>query len=81
MDKEERGVRSLATSRIAFDQDYVIDHVRQFFPCTVLWCEGRPCLEYDSQEQLDKIAGYVKEKFDRELLDVFFSTIESLPPE
>jgi len=31
----------LATSRVPFDQDYVINQVRQSFQCTVLWCEGR----------------------------------------
>ena len=74
-------MRALATSRVPFDQDYIINHVRQSFQCTILWCEGRPCLEYDNQEELDKIADYVKVQYDMDLLDVFFSTIESLPPE
>ena len=71
----------MATSRVPFDQDYVINQVRQSFQCTVLWCEGRPCLEYKNQEELDQIAVYVKQNFDKDLLDVFFSAIESLPPE
>lgn len=74
-----RGRKSLATSGGVTEQDYVIEKVRQEFECRVLWCEGRPCLEYDDQEQLDEISDYVKSKFDRELFEVFFTAIESLP--
>ncbi|MCJ8012173.1 hypothetical protein MUG84_10495 [Paenibacillus sp. KQZ6P-2] len=72
----------MATSRGSAEQDYVIEQVRrQAFQCTVLWCEGRPCLEYNSQEELNKISDYVKAEFDKDLLDVFFTAIESIPVE
>lgn len=67
--------------RESVDQDYMIERVRELFQCRVLWSEGRPCLEYDSREELDKISHYVKESFDTELLDVFFTAVESLPEE
>lgn len=67
--------------RESVDQDYMIERVRELFQCRVLWSEGRPCLEYDSREDLDKISNYVKESFDTELLDVFFTAVESLPEE
>lgn len=69
-----------ASSGLA-EHDYVIEQVRQVFQCTVLRCEGRPCLEYGSKEELDKISDYVKAEFDKDLLDVFFTAIESIPPE
>ncbi|WP_435923481.1 hypothetical protein [Paenibacillus sp. DYY-L-2] len=67
--------------RESVDQDYMIERVRELFQCRVLWSEGRPCLEYNSREELDKISDYVKENFDTELLDVFFTAVESLPEE
>lgn len=70
----------MATCRKS-DPDYIIDHVSEVFQCRVLWCEGRPCLEYKSKEELDRISGYVKEKFEKDLLDVFFTAIECIPPE
>ncbi|MBQ4899822.1 hypothetical protein KB559_13305 [Paenibacillus sp. Marseille-P2973] len=63
------------------DQDYVIEHLRQKFNCSVLWCEGRACLEYKSKEELNQMAGYVKDNFSMELLDVFFTAVESLDEE
>ncbi|MGZ9585662.1 hypothetical protein [Paenibacillus marinisediminis] len=74
-------MRPLTAIRESVEQDYVIEHLRQEFQCTVLWCEGRACLEYDSKEELDRISDYVKAKFDRDLLDVFFTAIESIPVE
>ncbi|MBR2569138.1 MAG: hypothetical protein IKE34_08115 [Paenibacillus sp.] len=71
----------MARIREHIPQDYVIEQVKEAFQCTVLWCEGRACLEYDSQEQLEHITSYVKETFDRDILDVFFTAIESIPPE
>ncbi|WP_208916359.1 hypothetical protein [Paenibacillus uliginis] len=71
-------MRTLAVSREVVEQDYVIEQVRQLFQCTVLWCEGRACLEYESKEELDKISDYVKANFDKDLLDVFFTAVESL---
>lgn len=67
--------------RESVDQDYMIERVRELFQCRVLWSERRPCLEYNSREELDKISDYVKENFDTELLDVFFTAVESLPEE
>jgi len=71
----------MAASREIVEQDYVIEQVRQLYKCTVLWCEGRPCLEYDNTEELDKISDYVKTRFDKDLLDVFFVAVESIPQE
>ncbi|WFB61625.1 hypothetical protein P0X86_01265 [Paenibacillus sp. BR1-192] len=73
--------RLAATFRDCVEQDYVIEHVKQRFHCTVLWCEGRACLEYNGEEELGRISDYVKQTFDKELLDVFFTAVESLPPE
>ncbi|MDR0263237.1 MAG: hypothetical protein LBJ04_08415 [Sphingobacterium sp.] len=73
------GVKSLAASRGVAEQDYMIEQVKQEFECRVLWCEGRPCLEYGDLEELDEISDYVKNKFGRELSEVFFTAIESLP--
>lgn len=61
------------------EQDYMIEKVQQLFHCTVLWCEGRACLEYDSKEELDKISDYIWSNFDKDLLDVFFTAVESVP--
>ncbi|WP_082651766.1 hypothetical protein [Gorillibacterium timonense] len=71
----------MAVRRGAMEQDYVIERVRELFPCRVLWSEGRPCLEYTSTEELTKISDYVKANFEVELLDVFFTAVESLPEE
>lgn len=71
----------MAVSRGSVEQDYVIERVNDLFQCRVLWCEGRPCLEYGSQKELDEISEYIKTNFDIELFDVFFTAIESLPPE
>ncbi|NWL86187.1 MULTISPECIES: hypothetical protein [unclassified Paenibacillus] len=65
--------------RGAADQDYIIEQVVQLFQCRVLWSEGRPCLEYSSLEELDKVSEYVKAKFDMDMFDVFFTAVESLP--
>ncbi|MMZ68872.1 hypothetical protein D1872_316180 [compost metagenome] len=71
----------MAVRRGPVAQDFIIERVTDLFPCRVLWSEGRPCLEYDRQEELDRIEEYVKATFGVELLDVFFTTVESLPPE
>ncbi|MFP4974971.1 hypothetical protein ACE6ED_06150 [Paenibacillus sp. CN-4] len=71
----------MTTSRKAVAQDIVIEKVQELFQCRVLWSEGRPCLEYDSEEELARISDYVSVNFDTELLDVFFTAIESLPAE
>ncbi|MDQ0091220.1 hypothetical protein J2T12_004646 [Paenibacillus anaericanus] len=71
----------MATSREFVEQDYVIEHIRQTFQCTVLWCEGRACLEYGTEEELYRISKYIQENFDKDLLDVFFTAIESIPLE
>jgi hypothetical protein len=70
--------RLAATIRECVVQDYVIEHVKQRFHCKVLWCEGRACLEYNGEEDLARISDYVKQTFDKELLDVFFTAVESL---
>lgn len=69
----------MAVYRGPVDQDVVIEKVQSLFTCRVLWSEGRPCLEYDSREELDRISEYVKANFGMELLDVFFTAVESLP--
>ncbi|GBK66120.1 Uncharacterised protein [Paenibacillus macerans] len=71
----------VAVSRGPVEQDYIIERVQALFQCRVLWNEGRPCLEYDNKEELGKISEYVKANFATELLDVFFTTVESLPIE
>jgi hypothetical protein len=72
-------VRLLAAKRQFVDQDFMIEQLRELFQITVLWSEGRACLEYDTQEQLEKVSHYVREHFDKDLLDVFFTAVESLP--
>lgn len=67
--------------RETVEQDYVIEQLKEKFQCTVLWCEGRACLEYKSAEELDQVSDYIKEHFDKDLLDVFFTAIESIPIE
>lgn len=69
----------MSLSRKSVEQDFIIERVQQLFQCRVLWSEGRPCLEYDSLDELDKITAYVESKFGEELLDVFFTAVESLP--
>ncbi|WP_018887036.1 hypothetical protein [Paenibacillus massiliensis] len=71
----------MSVNREAVNQDYIIEHVCELFRCRVLWSEGRPCLEYESEEELGEIVLYVKENFATELLDVFFTAIPSLPVE
>jgi len=67
----------MAASRESVEQDQIIEQVREKLQCTVLWCEGRPCLEYDSEEELDRISDYIKSNFDKDLLDIFFTAVES----
>lgn len=74
-----KGARSMVIHRGPVDQDVVIEQVQRLFTCRVLWSEGRPCLEYDSREELDRISEYFKANFGMELLDVFFTAVESLP--
>lgn len=69
---------TVQTGRKPVEQDYVIEQVLALFPCRVLWSEGRPCLEYNSDEDLARIGVYVNETFGVELLDVFFTAIESI---
>lgn len=71
----------MAVRRGAVEQDYIIERVRDLFQCRVLWSEGRPCLEYRSIEELDQISEYIRVNFEVELLDVFFTAVESLPTE
>lgn len=65
--------------RETVEQDYVIEQLKEQFQCTVLWCEGRACLEYNSNEELEHITSFVRERFSMELLDVFFTAIEGIP--
>lgn len=69
----------MAARRGAVEMDFIIDRVQHLFQCRVLWSEGRPCLEYDSEEELNRIAEHVLAEYDTELLDVFFTAIASLP--
>ncbi|MNO20095.1 hypothetical protein D3C76_98410 [compost metagenome] len=71
----------MAIHRGAVEQDFIIERVRELFQCRVLWSEGRPCLEYSSDEELGRISEYIKDNFEAELLDVFFTAVESLPSE
>ncbi|MBA9083797.1 hypothetical protein FHR92_000240 [Fontibacillus solani] len=69
----------MAIRRGTVEQDFIIERVRDRFQCRVLWSEGRPCLEYSSDEELSIISEYIKANFEAELLDVFFTAVESLP--
>lgn len=69
----------MAAGRVAVEQDFMIERVQEQFECRVLWSEGRPCLEYTTLDELDKISAFVRTHFDTELLDVFFTAVESLP--
>ncbi|MNI12604.1 hypothetical protein D3C73_657930 [compost metagenome] len=71
----------MAIRRGTVEQDYIIERVRGRFQCRVLWSEGRPCLEYGSDEELAAISEYIKVNFEAEMLDVFFTAVESLPTE
>lgn len=55
----------------------MIERVKKAFACKVLWCEGRPCLEYGSREELDRISEYVQAEFGKELLDVFLRPLQA----
>ncbi|MBG9791513.1 hypothetical protein ABD76_02815 [Paenibacillus dendritiformis] len=65
----------------AVNQDVIIDQVREKYNCRVLKCEGRPVLEYTSEQELDQITEYVRETFQKDLLDVFFTAIPGLQPD
>lgn len=65
----------------AADPDHIIQCVVERFPCRVLWSEGRPCLEYQRQEDVAEITEYVRTAYGVEPLDVFFTAVESLPEE
>ncbi|MBD8498998.1 hypothetical protein IFO66_11850 [Paenibacillus sp. CAU 1523] len=65
-------------SSMVADQDFVIEHVKEKFSCTVLSCEGRPCLEYKTEEELTQISEYVQAVFQREVTDVFFAAVSSV---
>ncbi|MEF2968578.1 hypothetical protein V3851_22410 [Paenibacillus sp. M1] len=69
----------MTAGRGTVEQDFIIERIREQFQCRVLWSEGRPCLEYKNIDELDRISDYVRANFDTELLDVFFTAIESLP--
>lgn len=58
-----------------------MEQVTKVYECRVLWCEGRPCLEYSNEEELRRIEAYIRATFEKELLDVFFTKVESLPEE
>ena len=63
------------------EPDHIIKDVVGKYPCRVLWSEGRPCLEYQREEELSEIEEYVRTTYHVELLDVFFTAVESLPVE
>ena len=63
------------------EPDHIIKDVVGKFPCRVLWSEGRPCLEYQKEEDVEIITEYVRIVYNVELLDVFFTAVESLPVE
>ncbi|WP_017691209.1 hypothetical protein [Paenibacillus sp. PAMC 26794] len=61
------------------EPDHIIKDVVGKFSCRVLWSEGRPCLEYQREEDVGLITEYVRITYKVELLDVFFTAVESLP--
>jgi hypothetical protein len=78
---EERKCRHMPNIHKAADPDHIIQCVIERFPCRVLWSEGRPCLEYQKEEDVAMITEYVRNAYGVELLDVFFTAVESLPEE
>ncbi|EJW16302.1 hypothetical protein PAV_6c03840 [Paenibacillus alvei DSM 29] len=60
------------------NQDYIIEQVKEKYNCTVLKCEGRPVLEFKSEQELHEITDYVHHYFQMDLMDVFFTAIESI---
>ncbi|MGN7359833.1 hypothetical protein ACTHPF_18660 [Paenibacillus sp. SAF-054] len=71
----------MTASRKIVDQDVIIETLQREFQCTVLWCEGRACLEYNDKEELNRWAVYVRSRFGKELTDVFFTAVESISVE
>lgn len=65
----------------AVSQDVIIDQVREKYNCRVLKCEGRPVLEFTSEQELEQITDYIRQTFHKDLLDVFFTAIPSLQPD
>ncbi|PZT55660.1 hypothetical protein [Paenibacillus silvae] len=65
----------------AADPDQIIQSVVERFLCRVLWSEGRPCLEYQQEEDVAVITEYVQTTYGVQLLDVFFTAVERLPEE
>ncbi|WP_091012077.1 MULTISPECIES: hypothetical protein [Paenibacillus] len=63
------------------EPDHIIKDIVAKFSCRVLWSEGRPCLEYQREEELTQIEEYIRTVYNVELLDVFFTAVESLPVE
>ncbi|MEO2255816.1 hypothetical protein ABGV43_02585 [Paenibacillus amylolyticus] len=63
------------------EPDHIIKDVVGKFPCRVLWSEGRPCLEYQREEVVALITKHLRITYNVELLDVFFTAVESLPVE
>lgn len=53
------------------EPDQIIKDVVGKYPCRVLWSEGRPCLEYQREEDMALITEYVRITYNVELLDVF----------
>lgn len=62
-------------------QDFIIEQVKEKYSCTVLKCEGRPVLEFKSEQELQDITNYVQHNYQMDLMDVFFTAIEGLQPE
>ncbi|MCK6077693.1 hypothetical protein [Paenibacillus silvae] len=71
----------MANIHKAADPDQIIQSVVERFPCRVLWSEGRPCLEYQREEDVALITEYVQTTYGVQLLDVFFTAVERLPEE
>ncbi|GGH68394.1 hypothetical protein GCM10008014_50820 [Paenibacillus silvae] len=71
----------MANIHKAADPDQIIESVVGRFPCRVLWSEGRPCLEYQREEDVALITEYVQTTYGVQLLDVFFTAVERLPEE
>ena len=76
-----KGVEDVTAIRETVEQDYMIEQLEQHFECRVLWCEGRACIEYSSTEELKRMSEYVTAHYGKDLMDIFFTAVESLPPD
>jgi len=69
---------NMTTIGMPGDKDQLIEQIKAEMKCTVLYCEGRPCLEYKTQDELDIVTNFVQNKYNKDILDVFYIAIPAL---